>query len=226
MVDTPSVSSVHWNPSWRLVPSRYPPIGLFDRVADASDLEAVFAIESLTNARLRDEVGELQLVPENERQSGSGTTPIMASFTHLGDGGRFNDSNFGVYYAAKNIETALVETRYHRERFLQRTNEPPIDIDMRSYASEINSELHDIRGMKTELSAVYDESSYAESQKLARSLRGDGSNGIVYDSVRHADGECVGIFRANIPQPVVQGSHYCFQWDGTNIVNTYRKVAC
>lgn len=226
MVDTPPVSAVHWNPSWRLVPSRFPPIGLFDRVADASDLEAVFAIESLTNARLRDEVGELQYVPENERQSGPGTTPIMASFTHVGDGSRFDDGNFGVYYAAKDIETALSETRYHRERFLQRTDEPPVDIDMRSYASEINSELHDIRGMKTDLSAVYDENSYAESQKLARHLRDDGSNGIVYDSVRHADGECVGIFRANIPQPVVQGSHYCFQWDGNSIFNTYRKVAC
>jgi len=226
MVDTPPVSTVHWDPSWRLVPSRFPPIGLFDRVADASDLEAVIAIESLTNARLRDEIGELQNVPENERQSGPGTTPIMASFTHFGDGSRFDDGNFGVYYAAKDIETALAETRYHRERFLQRTNEPPIDIDMRSYASEINSELHDIRGMKTDFSAVYDENSYVESQKLARNLRDDGSNGIVYDSVRHAEGECVGIFRANIPQPVIQGSHYCFQWDGNSIANTYRKVAC
>lgn len=226
MVDTPPVSTVHWNPSWRLVPSRFPPVSLFDRVADASDLEAVLAIESLTNARLRDEVGELQLVPQNERQSGPGTTPIMACFTHIGDGSRFGDGNFGVYYAAKEIETALAETRYHRERFLQRTNEPPIDIDMRSYASEVNSELHDIRSLKTVLSAVYDENSYAESQKLARNLRDDGSNGIVYDSVRHADGECVGIFRADIPQPVVQGSHYCFQWDGNSIYNTYCKVAC
>jgi len=226
MVDTPPVSTVHWSPSWRLVPSRFPPIGLFDRVADASDLEAVFAIENLTNARLRDEVGELQLVPENERQSGPGTTPIMASFTHLGDGGRFDDGNYGVYYAAKDIETALAETRHHRECFLQRTNEPPIDIDMRSYASVINSELHDIRGMKTDLSAVYDENSYIESQKLARNIRNEGSNGIVYESVRQEDGECVGIFRANIPQPVTQGSHYCFQWDGNSIHNTYRKTAC
>jgi len=227
MVDTPPVSTIHWNPSWRLVPSRFPPVGLFDRVANVSDLDAVYAIESLTNARLRDEVGNLRLVPENERQSGSGTTPIMAGFTHLNpEGSRFTDQYFGAYYAAKDIETALSETRYHRERFLRHTNEPPIDIDMRSYASEINTELHDIRGMQKDLSAIYDANSYNESQKLARNLRNDGSNGIVYDSVRHADGECVGIFRANIPQPVTQGSHYCFQWDGNSISNTYRKEAC
>ncbi len=227
MVDAPPVSSVHWNPSWRLVPSRFPPVSLFDRVTKAEDLDAVLAIESLTNARLRDEVGELRLVPENERQSGPGTTPIMASFTHLDpNGSRFSDGNFGVYYAAKDIETALAETRYHRERFLKRTEEPPIEIDMRSYASEIYTDLHDIRGMQTVLSAVYDKNSYGESKKLAHTLRNDGSNGIVYDSVRHVGGECVGIFRANIPKPVVQGSHYCFQWDGNSIYNTYRKTTC
>ena len=225
MVETPPVSNVHWNPSWRLVPSRFPPVGLFDRVTDGSDLEAILAIESLTNARLRDEVGNLRLVPENERQSGQGTTPIMASFTHVGDGSRYSDGNFGVHYAAKDIETALAETRYHRERFLQRTDEQAIEIDMRSYASEIKTELHDIRGMQTDLSAIYDTNAYGNSQELARSLRDKGSNGIVYDSVRYADGECVGIFRANIPQPVVQGSHYCFQWDGNSIYNTYRKSA-
>jgi len=225
MVNTPPLSDVHWESSWRLVPSRFPPVGLFDRVTSADDFEAVVAIESITNDRLRDEVGELRLVPENERQYGQGTTPIMASFTHLNpDGSRFSDGNYGIYYAASDVETALAETRYHRERFLQRTQEPPIDIDMRSYASEINSELHDIRDMQKDLPEIYDEYSYGASQKLARDLRNDGSNGIVYDSVRWADGECVGIFKANIPQPVVQGSHYCFQWDGQHIVNIYRKT--
>ncbi len=224
MVGRPPVSYVHWACSWRLVPSRFPPADLFDRVANADDLDAVIAIESITNDRLRDEIGELRLVPESERQFGPGTTPIMASFTHLNpDGSRFSD---GVYYAAKDVETALAETRYHRVRFLLRTKEPPIDIDMRSYASEINTELHDIRNMQRKLASVYDENSYSTSQKLACDLRNEGSNGIVYDSVRHTEGECVGIFRANIPQPVTQGSHYCFQWDGKRIANTYRKIAC
>jgi hypothetical protein len=186
-----------------------------------------FYICAQTNDRLRDEIGELRLVPENERQFGPGTTPIMASFTPLNpDGSRFGDGSYGVYYAAKDVETALAETRYHRVRFLFRTNEPPIDIDMRSYASEINTELHDIRNMQRKLPSVYDEHSYSASQKLARDLRNDGSNGIVYDSVRHTEGECGGTFRANIPQPVTQGSHYCFHWDGKQIANTYRKIAC
>lgn len=151
----------------------------------------------------------------------------MASFTPLNpDGSRFSDGSYGVYYAASDVETALAETRYHRVRFLLCTKEPPIDIDMRSYSSEIDTELHDIRNMQREMPLVYDENAYSASQKLARELRNDGSNGIVYDSVRHADGECAGIFRTNIPQPVTQGSHYCFQWDGKRIASTYRKIAC
>lgn len=218
---------VHWTPSWRLVPSRFPPIGLFDRVSSEEELNIIASIEGLTNDRLRAELGKISLVPEDERQLGPGTTPIMAAFTHLNpDGSRFSDGNYGVYYAANDIPTALAETLYHRERFLSRTNERPTEIDMRSYQSEINADLHDIRGKQKELSGVYSDSAYSAGQELARELRNNGSQGIVYDSVRNPDGgECVAIFRANIPRPVTQGSHYCFRWDGKSIVETYRKEA-
>lgn len=220
----PAISSVLWTPSWRLVPSVFPPMSLFDRVADAADLEAVIAIESMTNARVRDEVGELALVPEHERQTGPGTTPIMASFTHINpEGSRFSDGTFGVYYAAKHIDTAIAETQFHREQFLARTNEPAMEIDMRSYASDIDCDLHDIRAQQTQCPEWYDRHAYAHSQALATQLKTVQSNGIVYDSVRHDGGECVAIFKANVPKPVVQGSHYCFCWDGTAITHTYVK---
>lgn len=221
-----NVTPVHWTESWRLVPSRFPPIGLFDRVANQEELDAVIAIESMTNDRLREELGELHLVPEPERQYGPNTNAIMAAFTHLNPGGsRFSDGNYGVYYAANDVNTALAETRYHRERFLKHTNEAPIEVDMRSYMSEIEADLHDIRGQQDKLREVYADDNYSASQNLARELWQAGSNGIVYDSVRHTGGECVAIFRANIPKPTTQGSHYCFCWNGERIFDTYRKEA-
>lgn len=195
-------------------------------MANEKELAIIETIEGMTNNRLRTELGEINLVPENERQFGPGTTPIMGAFTHINpEGSRFADGTYGVYYAANNISTALAETKYHRERFLRRTKESPTEIDMRSYKSEIIADLHDIRGQQNKLSAVYADSSYTASQELARDLRNGGSQGIIYDSVRDPDGECVAIFRANIPKPVTQGSHYCFRWDGNNIVDTYRKEA-
>ena len=200
-------------------------MSLFDRVSDPEDLDAVIAIESLTNARIRDEIGELERVPSCERQTGPGTTPIMASFTHINpQGSRFSDGYFGVYYAAKEIETALAETRYHRERFLGRTSEGPLHTDMRSYASNIECEFHDVRHLQSEWPELYNPDSYGAGQFLAALLHNDNSNGIVYSSVRHDGGECVAVFRANIPQPVVQGNHYCFYWDGSSIVDTYIKT--
>lgn len=81
-MDIPT-SKVRWTPCYRIIPSRFPPISLFEAVADPADLEAVYAIEAMTNDRLRDEAGELSLVPPEDRVSGPGTSAIMAAFTHL-----------------------------------------------------------------------------------------------------------------------------------------------
>lgn len=224
---TPERNRIRWKSSWRLVPSRFPPVGLFDRVSSAEDLDVVQAIEGLTNDRLREELGALHLVPEEERVYGPGTTPIMAAFTHLNpEGSRFTDGRYGVYYAAKTIDTAIAETLYHRARFLAATQEPPIEIDMRSYASHIDARLHDIRDLQENLPAIYDPAPahYGSAQAFAKELRGNGSNGIVYSSVRDPGGECVAIFRPTVLKPVVQGKHYCYVWDGSRMIDVYVKT--
>lgn len=224
---TPAIRRTRWRPSWRLVSSRFPPAGLFDRVASSEDLDIVQAIEGLTNDRLREELGELALVPEEDRIYGPGSTPIMAAFTHLnGQGSRFTDGSYGVYYAAGSIGTAVAETRFHRSRFLAATQEPPIEIDMRSYASDIDADLHDIAGMQAELPDLYapDPARYGPAQAFARTLRAAGSNGIHYSSVRDPGGECIAVFRPRVLQPVVQGKHYCYVWDGARITDVYVKT--
>lgn len=225
---TPDLQRICWTPSWRLVSSRFPPAGLFDRVASAEDIDIVAAIEGLTNDRLREEVGELALVPEEERIFGDGTTPIMAAFTHLnGQGSRFTDGSYGVYYAAMTIGTAVAETCFHRARFLAATKEPPIEIDMRSYASDIDADLHTIAGMQAELRDIYapDPARYGPAQSFAKTLRAAGSNGIHYSSVRDPGGECIAVFRPRVMQPAVQGKHYCYVWNGSEITDVYVKTA-
>jgi hypothetical protein len=223
----PALRRTCWRPSWRLVSSRFPPAGLFDRVSSADDLEIVMEIEGLTNDRLRQELGQIALVPEEDRIYGPGTTPIMATFTHLnGEGSRFTDGSYGVYYAANTIETAVAETRFHRSRFLAATREPPIEIDMRSYASDIDADLHDIAGLQATLPDIYapDPDKYGPAQAFARTLRDAGSNGIVYSSVRNPGGECIAVFRPRLLQPVIQGKHYCYVWNGEQITDVYIKT--
>lgn len=223
-MSAPDVSHIQWQPCYRIIPSRFPPIGLFEQVADPEDLEAIFAIEAMTNDRLRDEVGELRLVPPEDRISGPGSSAIMAAFTHLNsEGDRFTDGSYGVFYAGLSLDTAVAETRYHRARFLAFTDEPAQEIDMRVYAVDLEADLHDIRPMRESHPAYYHPTSYAMSQELAAKLREDGSDGIVYASVRHDGGECAAVFRPRLLSNCRQERHLCYVWNGREIGSIYEK---
>lgn len=225
-MDSLAVTPVAWHPCYRIVASRFPPISLFEEVADPADLEAVHAIEAMTNDRLRDEVGDLTLVPAEDRVSGPGTSPIMAAFTHLNpEGSRFTDGSYGVFYAAREIETAVAETSHHRARFMARTAEPAQELDMRVYAADLDAALHDLRGEDASFAAVLAPDNYSAGQALAARLRGQGADGIAYGSVRRPGGECAAVFRPRLLSNCRQERHLCYVWDGTRIVTVYEKRA-
>jgi len=219
----PPLKRIRWSHAYRIVPSRFPPIGVYDRVADPADLDAVFAIEALTNPRLREEAGALQLIPKGRRISGPGSTPVMAAFTHLNpEGSRFSDGSWGVFYAAHSVATAVEETIYHRQRFLAATAEPACDIEMRCYRTGVNGKLHDLRGGWSEAQGP---ESYIASQALARRLREQNANGIVYASARHPGGECVALFYPDLAAPCIQSEHLIYRWDGKRIAMVLRVSA-
>jgi hypothetical protein len=213
--ELPPVKRVRWSQAYRIVPSRFPPVGVYDRIADPADMDAVFAIEALTNPRLREEIDALKLVPKAHRVSGPGSTPVMAAFTHLNpEGSRFSDGTWGVFYAAHSVATAVEETVYHREQFMAATSEPPCEVQMRCYRTSVDSKLHDLRGGWPAEQAA---DSYVASVALARRLRDAGSPGIVFDSARHAGGECIAAFFPDVVAPCVQARHLVYRWDGTRI---------
>ena len=213
--EPPRARRTHWQPGHRLIPSRFPPAGLFDRVADPGDLDALYALEAMTNDRTRDEAGELSLVPPSERIAGPGSTPIMAAFTHLNpEGSRFSDGTYGVYYCARSLETALAEVRHHQERFLRRTREGPIRLHMRLYLSDLDAKLADAR----KLPALHDPDDYGPGQRLGRDLRAAGTDGVLYRSVRHQGGLCAAVFRPRVLGACRQGAHYALHYDGERIV--------
>jgi hypothetical protein len=223
---SPPLAEITWRPSWRIIPSRFPPIQLFERVTDPGDLEAIFIVESLTNPRLRDEVGDIRLVPAEDRVSGPGASVIMAAFTHLNpEGSRFTDGTYGVFYAADVLDTAIAETTYHRERFMRATAEGRMELDMRVYLVDLAAALHDLRGRTAEYPLVYHDASYAAGQHLAATLRKGGSNGIAYDSVRRPGGECVAVFRPRLLSNCRQERHLCYVWDGRRVTSVYEKRA-
>ena len=195
-------------------------------MADAADLEEIFEIDSLTNPRLREEAGEISLVREEDRVSGPGASIIMAPFVHLNpEGSRFTDGSFGVFYAARDLATAIAETSHHRKRFLRATMQPEMEIDMRVYLVDLAGPLHDLRGRKSDFPLVYRDDGYRVGQNLARELRGAGSNGIAYDSLRTEGGECAAVLRPRLLSSGRQERHLCYVWDGEEFADIYEKRA-
>jgi hypothetical protein len=224
MVVTIATRRIVWEPCWRIVPSRFPPIDLFERIADPADWEALIALESLTNDRIRDEVGTIALVPVEERVSGPGASVIMAAFTHPNpDGSRFSDGSYGVFYAGADLMTAIAETKHHRSRFMRAASLPRMELDMRVYAVDLEGKLHDLCGRVAALPQVYHPDDYAAGQTLGARLRAGGSAGIVYDSVRHAGGMCAAVFRPRCLSNPRQERHLCYVWDGEAIATIYEK---
>lgn len=211
----PATARVRFRPAYRVVSSRFPPVGVFDAIADPGDIPALHELESMTNPRVREALGAIELVAPKRRISGPGTTPIMASFTHLNpDGSRFTPGWYGVYYCAREQQTAVTETVFHKSRFLRATREPACVLDMRCYLGDVDGRFHDIRGGHPEL---HDPDSYVASQRFAVELREAGSNGIVYDSVRAPGGTCLAAFHPDMLKPVRQGPHLQYHWNGEQI---------
>ena len=218
------VTPTLWRTSYRLIPSRYPTVGLYDAIADPADLDVVFTIESLTNPRIRDEVGQLQLVPPDERVSGPGSTAVMAAFTHLNpEGSRFSNGSYGVYYAAQALATAVAEVSHHRAVFLERTHEPAIDVDMRVITATVDAPLHDLRHARKHAAEWFDPDRYAAPQALGAQLRAAASWGVLFPSVRHQGGDCVGLFRPKALRGAKSGAHIALHWDGRRITHWYEK---
>lgn len=216
MVTAPR-SRVVWDKYHRLINSAYPPIDLFEDIADPADWLLLGSAESKTNPRLAATIGNLDLVPEDRRVGGPGASYVMAPFVHVTPDhtGRFHDGSFGAFYAADRFETALFETVHHTQIFCRATREEPGWIaDKRELVGRIDAVLTDLRAGFEELLLSDD---YGASQAFARAERASGSDGILYPSVRDPDGTCFAAFYPDVMTPPVQGRHIGYHWNGSRI---------
>jgi hypothetical protein len=206
---------IRWRGAARLVPSRFPVAGLFDRVAAPADLEVVFELEAWTNDRISAEVGLLHRIPRAEWVVGKPmASVIMAAFCHPAvGGGRFSEEDRGAWYAARFLETAVAESVYHRTREIGEVGGYETRMQLRVYLADFSARFRDVRSLRG-ASALYASDDYSASQRFARGLLGAGSNGVVYRSVRHTGGECLACFRPRLVTNVRVGGHYEFRWEG------------
>lgn len=218
------VSEIRWRGAVRIVRSLFPPIDLFEDIADPEDWPLLISAEQKTNPRLMETIGNLDLVAPERRVSGAGASYLMAPFTHVSPDrkSRFSDGSSGVLYIAEGFETAVAETVHHHARFMASTGEAPgWTSQFREIVLDVRAVLHDLRGggpeFGPELAAVLHPVDYIAGQALARALKARHSEGLVYPSQRRSGGECVALFHPDLASNPVQGRHLDYHWDGTRV---------
>ncbi|HEX8668882.1 MAG TPA: RES family NAD+ phosphorylase [Allosphingosinicella sp.] len=200
---------------YRLIPSRFPPIDIYERLACNDRIAALAEVENLTNPRVRSMealTGGLRPVDP--------TSPLLqnwnlAPFAYPNpEGSRFFRPNLPCLDLAEDLQTALATSVQRREIFLKRTSEPATGLDMRVLKTPIEGSFVDLRGVPIELA------------QDSRWLLGDriypqACAGILYTSPERPSGTCMSVIRKNALGRSEQTKHFRFVWDGRRISTLY-----
>lgn len=211
--------------AYRLVNSKFPPIALFDDVASADEFDILYEIQALTNPRLQNEVGSLNLVPRGEIPFGiTGCSYATAPFTHVNpDGSRFSDGSFGVLYVADTMETAVAEVRHHQEAYWGKVH-------------GLNYERFVFRGLVCQFDeagvldatvlplshAIYAADDYTFSRALGADVKKAKAPGLRYHSVRAQGNTCWALMTPRHVASVIQVCHYEMVW--SNRITSVSKL--
>lgn len=222
MIDPTSIptTTIDWHGAVRIIRSLYPPIDLFEDIADPDDWPLLVSAEQKTNPRLMETIGALDLVPPDRRVGGLGASYLMAPFTHTSPDrpSRFSDGRVGVLYVSDRFEVALMETIYHHAKFMAATSQAPgWTSQFREIILDIAAQLYDLRGGDPAFATFRDPDDYSSSQALGETLRAKAGQGIVYPSVRQPAGDCAALFYPDLASNVRQGRHLDYHWDGARV---------
>ncbi len=199
---------------YRLIPSRFPPVSVYEGLVANDRFDALVAVENLTNPRLRAEkrlvekIGTDVSVPERLQNWN------LAPFAYGNpDGSTFFDENRPCLEVAEDRQTALAVSVAKREAFLASTKEPPIGLDMRMFKTPISGRFWDLRGFSAALE---------EDKRLAlgAAIPSD-ADGILYHPAERPTATCIAIVKNQVLGRTLQTVHYRYLWNGNRISLLY-----
>jgi hypothetical protein len=185
----------------RLIPAKYGVASVLESLPLPPDvLSDLSELDAATNERKIAENGGNSAIGLGELLLGVPEAHIVnAAFTHPGPfGGRFHGAQRGAWYAGFELETSIAEVAFHKRRFLKDGRiEGRHGFDYIDFLSDFSGEFHTLEAAELEscLQPAPVPQCYGASQAVANKLLFEGSNGIVYPSVRRHSGTCIACFR-------------------------------
>jgi len=185
----------------RLIPAKYGAESVLESLPLPPDVLAdLNELDAATNERKIAENGGNSAIGPGELLLGVPEAHIVnAAFTHPGPfGGRFHGAQRGAWYAGFEIETSIAEVAFHKRRFLVDGRiEGRHAFDYIDFLADFSGEFHSLEPAELESCLQPDPvpQCYSASQAHANKLLFEGSNGIVYPSVRQHSGTCIACFR-------------------------------
>ncbi len=199
---------------FRLIPSRFPPVELYERLGDDGVQAAAKASEALTNPRLisAERLGAVT--------GGGPASPKMQNWNHAPfayknpQGSHLLGSAFGVLELLKDKRDAIAHALLRRERFLAATAERPTMLDMRLLITPVDGLFDDLTGL--------DPGMEPEARRsIGQTLVEEGSVGAITLRPELPGARFLSVFDGVVLGPTVQGAHYRFVWDGARIKSVY-----
>lgn len=199
---------------FRLIPSRFPPVDIYQRIASPEDWGELHAIEEMTNPRVRE---RQWLTGLNRVDLGS---PRLQNWNHAPfaylnpEGSWLLDPFVGVLELSDCLQTALAASIRKRELFLSRTAEPPIDLDMRVLGHRVTGNFIDLTGMDPDLTQ-------SERWQIGEAALRSDADGALFMCPYRRGAKCVSVFKGDALGKSNQHDHFRFVWDGVAIRTVY-----
>jgi hypothetical protein len=197
-----------------LIPSRFPTVDVFARIANGRSDE-IAEIESITNPRLK----ERQRLLSGTRVVDTEDPLIQnwnhAPFTYFNpDGTRFYPPGRPALELAKDIQTALAISVRKREAFLTSTSQAPIGLEMRVLTRSVTGRFADCTDWDPEMD-------WGDRRSLGQAVSTAGLDGLLFRPAERPAGICASVLHGGALGRAVQGDHFKFIWDGDRVSTLY-----
>jgi hypothetical protein len=209
---------VKWSgEAFRLIPSRFPPVNVYEGLIANDQQNEIVAVENLTNPRLRS-LSRFQRTVQGDASADPRLQNWnLAPFAYGNpDGSTFFDEDRPCLEVAFERQTALAVSVAKRQSFMEATREAPIGLDMRMLCTPVIGNFWDLRDVLGLLSELDKQQRYELGAKIP-----EGAQGILYRPAERPAGTCLAIVTGAVLQRSRQTVHFRYVWDGNRISLLY-----